>query len=115
MKNYTAVKCLKCGKINLFPFNMADGCNCVSCRGYTVPIGDAVISGRIFRNMSNKQAEVTIPIQYPLLIIRTPLMNDHDRELLRQSIMHQMRDGVVTIHGRHDISVISEDGSVTKL
>jgi hypothetical protein len=43
---YLALKCLKCGLISIFPANTADGSTCLSCKGYTVPIGYAMIKNR---------------------------------------------------------------------
>lgn len=34
---------MDCKTINLFPQNKADGHCCVKCKGYLVPIGNAVI------------------------------------------------------------------------
>jgi DNA-directed RNA polymerase subunit RPC12/RpoP len=40
---HIAFKCIDCGTINVFPHQRGDGNVCMKCKGYIMPIGDAIV------------------------------------------------------------------------
>lgn len=40
-KEYIALRCDKCGLVNVFPSIIGDGNRCIECKGPLTPIGDA--------------------------------------------------------------------------
>lgn len=57
MNNMIAFRCEKCGKINVFNSNTADGRDCMECHRRLCVMGEAIVHGR-----NNPQVKANIMI-----------------------------------------------------
>lgn len=102
--NYIALKCLDCGIVSIFPAKTADGNVCLSCGGYTVPAGYAILKDKRQNDITVKTRDMERIADGGRLYDALSLKND--RINFRSIIDYDSQDKALIIKEKDLISLI---------